>query len=348
MFVPGGFPLLAPVVADLNEDGNIDVISTTYQLGLGVLVLLGRGDGTFAQAPDTGVAKANVVRIADLNLDGHQDLVAASDQLIVSLGRGDGTFSPPVQYDVGTGDLLQDPEAELWVAWLDVADLNADGVPDVIAANYVSNQLAISLGRGDGTFDDATLVGCRRCTTVAAADFDADGAVDLATTSFIPSRGEGAMSIYRNLGGGALDTPATFEHPCPVAIAIADLNGDGTPDIVTGNDACDTSSVLLGNGDATFTTAQSYAAGNCHTVAVADLDGDDIADVVTGSYEHSKLWFWRGTGDGTFVATEGIDISPALGTGVAVADVNNDGAADLVLGFTGQRGAVAVLLGTVR
>jgi len=71
-----------------------------------------------------------------------------------------------------------------------------------------------------------------------------------------------------------------------VAIALGDLNGDGALDVITGNDASNSLSVLVGGGDGTFADAQTYPAGNTHTVAVVDLDGDgklDLALVDSGT-----------------------------------------------------------------
>jgi len=345
IYVPAGHPLLAPAVGDLNEDGDADVVTTTYSERKGVLLLLGHGDGTFETAPDTGVARANVVRVADLNADGHQDVIAASQELVVLLGHGDGTFDPPALYDVGTGDALPDPGGELWVAWLDVADLDAGGTEDVMVANYVAQQLALLWGRGDGTFESPTLIGCGSCAAVAAAEVDGDTDIDLVTATFQPSSGRALLTVRRNLGDRQFETVDSIEHPCPVALIAADLDDDGAEDIVAGNDACDTSSVLLGKGDASFDSAQSYPAGNCHSVAVVDLDLDGTLDIITGSYSDAKIWFWRGVGDGTFVETEGIRATPGLGAGIAASDVNNDGYIDIVLAYSaGQHGAISVLL----
>ena len=70
----------------------------------------------------------------------------------------------------------------------------------------------------------------------------------------------------------------------PRSVAVADLNGDGAPDLVTANAGSDDVSVLLGSGVGTFEPQQRFAAGNGPlSVAVADLDGDGAPDLVTAN-----------------------------------------------------------------
>src|SRR5271168_5263239 len=93
----------------------------------------------------------------------------------------------------------------------------------------------------------------------------------------------------------------------PDSIAIGDLNGDGIPDLVVGNDEGDNfiggvASVLLGNGDGTFQApvTYSYGATGYTVVAVGDVNGDGILDLVMVSGESNSLGVLLGNGDGTF------------------------------------------------
>ena len=82
---------------------------------------------------------------------------------------------------------------------------------------------------------------------------------------------------------------------------VADLNGDGIPDIVTANYGSDTVSVLLGNGNGTFQPQQTFAAGSGPaSVAVADLNGDGKLDLVVGNRNASTVSVLLGNGNGTF------------------------------------------------
>ena len=91
----------------------------------------------------------------------------------------------------------------------------------------------------------------------------------------------------------------------PESVAIADLNGDGSLDLVTANRGSDDVSVLLGNGDGTFQAAQAFAAGDGpRSVAIADLDGDGVADLVTANRLSDDVSVLLGNGDGTFQAAQ--------------------------------------------
>ena len=93
--------------------------------------------------------------------------------------------------------------------------------------------------------------------------------------------------------------------PSPRPSAVADLNGDGRPDIVTTNSADNTVSVLLGNGDGTFQPQQTFAVGRSpRGLAVADLTGDGIPDLVVANYNDNTVSVLMGNGDGTFQPQE--------------------------------------------
>jgi hypothetical protein len=84
-------------------------------------------------------------------------------------------------------------------------------------------------------------------------------------------------------------------------VAVADLDGDSVPDLVTANFLGDDVSVLLGNGDGSFQSATAFAVGEVpSSVAMADLDGDMIPDLVTANRFSGDVSVLLGNGDGTF------------------------------------------------
>ena len=159
-----------------------------------------------------------------------------------------------------------------------------------------------------------------------------------------------------------------------VAVAVADLNGDGKPDIAVANGCTVCTSdgvfgvgVLLGNGDGTFQAAQNYALPGLgpSSVAIGDVNGDGKPDLlaVTGCFSNSNcanggIWVLFGNGDGTFQPGLAYSSGGINARGIAVADVNGDGKLDLLVTNCGdinssgicsypslEDGNVAVLLG---
>src|SRR6516165_1091383 len=111
----------------------------------------------------------------------------------------------------------------------------------------------------------------------------------------------------------------------PLSVAVGDFNGDGALDLVATNDILDgTVSVLLGNGDGSFQSAQSFPAGGFpYSVAVGDFNGDGALDLVVTNYYANTISVLLGNGDGSFQAPQsfGAGSSPYS---VAVEDFNGD------------------------
>ena len=142
----------------------------------------------------------------------------------------------------------------------------------------------------------------------------------------------GVVVIASEVGAGALfPTSISFAAgDSPRSVAVADLDGDTVPDVVTANERSDDVSVLLGNGDGSFQAAVAFAAGDDpQSVVVADLDGDTVPDVVTANDQNDRVSVLLGNGDGSFRAA----VFSATGDSpqsVVVADLDGDTVPDLV------------------
>jgi hypothetical protein len=179
---------------------------------------------------------------------------------------------------------------------------------------------------------------------MAKADFDGDTEVDFVTANGLNDF-RSDVSVLLGDGNGRFQDPVYFATgDSPVSVAVADLDGDTVPDIVTANDNSNNVSVLLGNGDGTFQKPASFEAGDGAVfVAAADLDGDDFPDIITANDFGDDVSVLLGNGDGTFRDPANF----AAGDGpvfVAVADLDDDDIPDLV---TANRDSsnLSVLLG---
>jgi len=317
------------VVADLNNDGKVDV-ATSGGYSNYVSVGLGAGDGTLLAATNYTVQYPRGLAAGDLDRDGDLDLVAVSDsydaKVWVLAGQGDGTFAPAVSYDAGTAPYLYT---------VTVADVNQDGNLDVLALDnyYYStvDTMLILLGNGDGTLQAplSTTLG-NGVGSWILSDVNGDSIGDLVHT--IGS----VLHVMRGNGDGTFQTALTSPMPGSVnGITAGDLNGDGIRDIAAA--AYGDVFVLLGNGDGTFGTGVSYdIAYSSYNITTADINADSKLDVITGGNYISTL---LGNGDGTLQSAASYY---ADGSRVEVADFNGDGRADLV--YTSY-GGVAIRLG---
>ncbi|MDR3738272.1 MAG: FG-GAP-like repeat-containing protein, partial [Terracidiphilus sp.] len=126
---------------------------------------------------------------------------------------------------------------------------------------------------------------------------------------------------------GASSTPAgTVQQQ---AMEEGDFNGDGIPDLVLASNGASGLTVLLGNGDGTFSVAPAVPAGPACSVAIGDFNGDGNLDLAVTSYNTASITVLRGNGDGTFAVST---TYPAAGTcdGIVAGDFNGDGILDLV------------------
>ena len=326
-------------VADLNHDGIPDLV-TANQKFADVSVLVGRGDGTFAPQQRFAVGVdvvPNFVAVADLNRDGIPDLVTAnqnSADVTVLLGRGDGTFAAAQRFTIGVGVVPN---------FVAVADVNHDGIPDLVTTNAGSNEVSVLVGRGDGTFAAAQrfTVGAGPAS-VAVADVNHDGIPDLVTANgssndvaVLLGRGDGTFAAAQRFVVGVGERP--------VSVAVADVNHDGIPDLMTANGSSSDVAVLLGRGDGTFVAVQRFVVGVGErpvSVAVADVNHDGIPDLVTANTgpdfrSPSDVSVLLGRGDGTFAPQQRFPVGTNPQS-VAVADLNHDGIPDLVTANAGS------------
>lgn len=243
------------------------------------------------------------------------------------------------------------------------ADFNNDTVLDLAASG---DSLSVLLGKGDGTFQSG-LNSATSAGSLAVADFNGDGNLDLVTTG---------MNVLLGNGDGTFQPPTSidFGYSSVGSVAVGDFNADGKPDLaVTTSEYVDDgwdyvfyhhyefrAHVLLGNGDGSFgPPSTTWLNGGYQTSAtVADFNGDGQQDLATVSYEYGETdfprtsWSWttvnvlRGNGDGTLRAPADFEVGAypngPYPNSMVAGDVDGDGDLDLV---TANADSVSVLLG---
>jgi len=269
----------AVAVGDFNGDGKLDLAATNGAAIGYVSILLGNGDGTFRTPVNYPAGMTpTAIAVGDLNGDGKLDLAVVltgkrthGNTVAILLGNGDGTFQPPKAYPVGGADLLA----------IAIGDFNGDGKPDLAVTSGIVSQLqprpatvAILLGNGDGSFQPPAnyAVGASP-ESVAVADFNRDGILDLAVTS-----GSNLVSILLGNGDGTFRKPVNYAAGYyPYSVVVADFNSDGIPDLAVG--ASPEVAILLGNGDGTFQPQVGFAGQD--SLVVGDFNGDGKPDLAT-------------------------------------------------------------------
>ncbi len=223
------------------------------------------------------------------------------------------------------------------------ADFNGDGNLDLAVAydgNFGNDGggIAILLNKGDGTFGSpVTYATGTPATHFAVLDLNHDGFLDIATVSL-----DQMVTVLLGKGNGTFGSPAKYSagsgpgNSSGQAITIADVNGDGNPDIVVGG----TTGVLLGNGDGTFHAGSplpAVASANfIWTFAAGDLNGDGKIDLVYADIQNQVVGPLFGNGDGTFQPGQTYAVSQ-MPDSLVLADYSNDGRLDLINGDGDQR-----------
>ncbi len=247
-------------------------------------------------------------------------------------------FSPPTNFGA-----IANPSS------IAIGDLDGDGKPDLVVAN--TNASTVSVYRNTATSGsinsnsfDAKVDFTTGIDTwsVVISDLDGDGKPEL-----IAANGsQGLVYVFRNtatsgsINSGSFANKVSFEAGGPRSIAIGDVDGDGKPDMVTGNPNNTSVSVFRNTAISGSINSGSFAArvnfaGGGSSVALGDIDGDGKLDIVTTNTFYSTLSVLRNTGSigsiGSSSFAAKVDFAAGPGPGlVVIGDLDGDGKPDLV------------------
>lgn len=322
----GGVGLPSDILsADLNGDGYNDVLVSSLSAAR-VYIFLNNQSGAFTSAGSATVGNnSGDMDLADVNNDGHLDMVAAksfgggSYGYITFLGNGNGTFQ------AGISQALAGPTNMREVHFI---DLNNDGNKDLV---YAFETVAYTmLGNGDGSFQSPTTF-TGSLTTIRdmeVADVNNDGHDDI----ILGTNTGGYISVFLGQGGGAFSPLITSASTYSAdSIDLGDINGDGNLDLAVGNAANGHLLVHFGNGDGTFNgTATLFTGSNMASVLFSDRDGDGDQDLVAlNAGTVDRLFFFDNDGNGVFTLVSSVAVGDNS-TDVIAADIDGDGIEDLI------------------
>lgn len=316
----------ALTAGDFNSDGIVDLFHSS-----GAYYFSAPGTGTIGQVMSVPVAPACGGPIAlsavDVTGDGIVDAVAthASGHLVVTRSKTGGTFEYPVYYE--TGAYASNPILQ------QIMDVNGDGNADAVVGVDTIGNCKYLPGTGNPTqsfLAPETIPTGPDCISISLGDFNNDGAVDFAgaTTSsnlFIIPGSMGALPTQN------IQLPLILQ---PVALAPADLNQDGMPDIATVHKHSGLQMTWYGSqaGPPVATTVSLTGAKPVDMV-IADFNLDQVPDIACAHETTNTVSISLNSGSGYF-ATVSNAPAPASPSALTVADFNSDGIADLAAGTT--------------
>ena len=296
-----------------------------------VFVNLAAGDAHLTAGSPCVDAGTTADSLPAVDLDGKKRVVGSPDLGAYEYGTRT-VVGPNTDYATGAGPVS-----------VALADVNGDGKPDLVTANFSANTVSVLLGTGNGAFGTKTdfTVGPGP-HGVAVADLNHDGRPDIVTANY----SNNTVSVLPGNGDGTFGAKKDYQVGYgPFALALADVNGDGLLDVVTVNLLGYSMTVLLNTGGGTLGPYTNYDAGTSpRSLALADVNGDGKPDIILANSGSTTVSVFFNNGSGLFGARADYSVGTAPSC-VTVADVNGDGKPDIIAAsYVAAGSTVSVLL----
>ena len=312
-------------LVDIDGDNDLDVAANWQNSSSFLVFYRNDGSGQFGAQEvmvDTLVS-THSFEFADLDGDSDQDVVVQGYfTLGCFINDGTGIFSPGAMFNsAGQG-----------VYGIEVHDFDGDGDMDIVSVDYYAEALELWLNDGSGSFLPSQVAAVLSPPLgIGSADIDGDGDYDLVSSD----DGTGALNWYQNDGSAAFSPINIATLPDAIHaddIQLADLNGDGTVDLLY----AETGDVIFyaNSGGGTFLPAVTVTAmpDPWSTLHAADMDDDGDVDLIIGNLDLEQFYWKANDGFGVFGPDEMLDPtlvgSPKC---IRTGDIDGDGRTDVVL-----------------
>lgn len=320
-------------VCDFDKDHHLDVLVVNIRKQT-IMIFLGNGNAGFSNQLiySTGEDSNPVwLSVGDFNKDSLIDIATVNDgtkNLGVMYGVIGVNFKSKDTFSTGSS-----PGPKCLV----MNDFNHDNQLDIAVANYITNNVDILYGHGDGSF--AIQISCltgllSSPTSIIVNDFNNDMELDIA----VANSGTNNIGVFYGYGNGTFGSqtiyPITVDSNVQ-SIAHDDFNHDNQPDIIIANYGKDTIDILVSSDGGRFAIQASYSTGfgsNPLGMVVGDVNNDTILDIIVVNNANGIICVFIGNSDGSFSAKKDYIIGDnSYPTGIALGDFNNDTRLDIVV-----------------
>ncbi len=334
-------PTESLAVFDMDGDGDLDIISGNNSLSVANQLFLNNGSAD----PFSGISASSItnemqatqdIAIGDVNKDGKVDLVVANANTVNQLYLNDGSGDP---FDTLTSSTDIGAETNNSTA-IQLVDINSDDYLDALVADnaaanryYLNNKSATPFAAVTALTVDAN--DTHASQDIVAADLDLDGDIDIIVGN------NGINRLYLNDGSGSPFAAAsgidiTTDNHDTQALAIADINKDGYPDLLVANNGALNRIYLNDASGNPFDTLGGQNIGTesnaSHDLVITDIDLDGNLDVIfTNAGQENKYYLNNNSSTPFTVAAISISSASFNSTAIAAADIDRDGTLDLVV-----------------
>jgi len=312
--------------SDINNDGNIDVISASYGYNKALMWLENDGNGNFnfQHIIETGIEGGINLFSTDIDNDGDMDIIASlqsENSVIWFENINNGTFS---QRKIISDSVIG---ANLIIS----ADFDNNGKNDVLTSAQGGHVIYFHKNLGNGNFETNGIITTNTgiIQSIYVTDIDNDNDNDI----LAGLRDESEICWFENMGNGTFGEQITIstEVDSPGCVIAADFDNDGDNDVVSASFWDGKIAWYENQGSGTFSEQIILTEGGDRMISVfaSDLDNDNDLDIISGSNNEQMLSWFENTNNGNFSQKKDIS-EKGGGSALFSGDFNNDGDNDIV------------------